>query len=343
MYNNSQDPRPNQADKFKKLGRNFSRILLIAVIAIAVLVVGFGSIYTLNSGEEAVITRFGQYLHTITDPGLQFKAPFVDAAYIVNVDNVRRLEFGARSIDATSAAYLNTYTSYEDRPEEALMLTQEENLVIADWVVQYHIVNSYDFLFKVEDPEGTLRIISESAYRRVTASRPLDDILTDQKESIQNEITVDLQAICNQYELGVRISAVQLQDAAPPDQVKNAFLDVTNAIEDKNAAINEASRYANENLPQARGKAVALLNEAEGYREQRVNEAQGAVARYAAIEKEYREQPDIMMTRLYMEMIREVLPRVRNIYFVDEGGDTLQFLPLGDTAAAQTGQQEVQP
>ena len=331
-------PEPQREDQFQKIKRNAGLYALIGAAVIFALVVAFSGIYTLNSGEEAVVTRFGQYQHTIKKPGLQFKIPFVDTAHIVNVDNVRRLEFGARSIPSSDGSYSNVYTSYEDRPEEALMLTKEENLVIADWVVQYHIIDSYDFLFKVDDPEATLRIISESSYRRVTASRPLDDILTDQKESLQIEITSDLQAICNQYELGVRITAVQLQDAAPPDKVKDSFLDVTNAIEDKNAKSNEASRYANENLPQARGKAEALLNEAQGYKAQRINEAQGSVARYAAIEKEYAEQPDIMMTRLYMEMIREVLPRVRHIYFVDASGDTLKFLPLGDIATAAAGQ-----
>lgn len=327
-------PRPDWSESARKLRKNVGLAVGIGVIAVAVLVVMFSSVFTLNSGEEAVITRFGQYQSTISEPGLQFKIPFVDTAHIVNVAGVRRLEFGARTVesDAYNNAYQNAYTSYTDVTDEALMLTQEENLVLADWVVQYNIVDSYNYLFKVEDPVSTLRIIGESAYRRVTASRPLDDILTNQKESMQTEIATDLQEICNKYELGVRISAVQLQDAAPPDPVKDAFLDVTNAIEEKNAKINEASKYANEKLPLAHGQAEALINEAEGYREKRVNEAEGTAARYASIEREYAAQPDIMRTRLYMEMIREVLPKVRQVYFVDDTGNTLQFLPLsGDT------------
>lgn len=343
MYEQPQRPVFDAAvEKFKKYT---GRAVSIGIIVILALTVIFSSVYTLNTGEEAVITRFGQYQSTISQSGLQFKIPFVDSAHIVNVGSVRRLEFGARTVDQNISqdAYQNTYTSYADVTDEALMLTQEENLVLADWVVQYNILDSYNYLFKVEDPVSTLRIIAESAYRRVTASRPLDDILTNQKESMQMEIAADLQEICNKYELGVRISAVQLQDAAPPDPVKAAFLDVTNAIEDKNAKINEASKYANEKLPLARGQAVALINEAEGYRQQRVNEAEGAVARYVSIENEYSGNPGIMRTRLYMEMIREVLPKVRNVYFVNDDGDTLKFLPIGNTDNVQQTIMEVQP
>ncbi len=315
--------RGGPSDRAKRL---FRRLAVLAAIVIVAAIVLSGSLYTINSGEEAVITRWGKYVGTISEPGLQFKAPFVDAKAIVDVEGIKRLEFGGRTLSSGA---------FEDKPEEAIMLTREENLVLADWVVQYRIDNSYAYLFNVEDPESTLRIIAESSYRRVTAAHSLDDILTNQKESMQSEITEDLQAICNKYQMGVRIMAVQLQDASPPDEVKGAFLDVTNAIEDKNATINEASKYENEQLPQARGQAQALINEAEGYKTKRINDAEGAVARYLAIEGEYSSQPDVMRMRLYMEMIRDVLPRVSHIYFVDAEGNTLNFLPLDGSQVVQ--------
>jgi membrane protease subunit HflK len=293
-------------------------LLIVGLIAAAVLV--FSSLYTVNNGEEAVITRWGKYQSTVTSSGLQFKLPFADTARIVNVDQVRRMVFGAR---------LNSDGSYSDIIEESLMLTQEENLVNADWVIQYRISNSYNWLFKLDDPEETLHSVTQSAYRRVTAGHPLDDILTNRKDDMQREILSELQDICDKYEMGIEITAVQLQDAAPPEEVRDAFLDVTRAIEDKNAKINQARTYANEKLPIARGEAAAALNGAEAYREQRVNEAEGAAARYKAIEEEYQNQPDIMRTRLYLEMIREVLPKIANVYFVDPtSGNLLEVLQL---------------
>jgi len=214
------------------------------------------------------------------------------------------------------------------------MLTGEESRVIglfdADWVIQYRISNSYNYLFKVDDPESTLHSVTQAAYRRVVAAHPLDAILTDRKDDMQREILRDLQEIINKYEMGIEITAVQLQDASPPDEVRDAFLDVTRSLEDKIAKTNEAERYRNEELPRAEGRATAAVNEAEGYKERRVNEALGTVARYSAIETEYHNQPSIMRTRLYLEMIREVMPNIEKIYFLDStSGNLLEILHLG--------------
>lgn len=318
---NDQNPfqtRANPPD-WNKWKKPLRLLVPIAAAIILLIIVAFNGLYTLNNGEEAVITRWGKYLRTEKNSGLQFKTPFVDTVRIVNFDMVRRMEFGTTLVNG----------QYVDIPEEAIMLTQEENLVNADWVIQYRISNSYNYLFKVDNPEATLHTIAQAAYRRVTAAHPLDDILTNRKDDMQREILRDLQDICDKYEMGIEITAVQLQDASPPDEVRDAFLDVTRAIEDKNAAINQAKRYENEKLPLARGEAEAAINEAEGYKERRINEADGAVSRYKAIEAEYRSQPDIMRTRLYLEMIREVLPQIEKIYFVDSSsGNLLEILQL---------------
>ncbi|GHV31792.1 HflK protein [Clostridia bacterium] len=294
--------------------------LIIAVLAIILLItVAANSIYVLNSGHQAVITRFGAFLNTIETTGLQFKIPFIDHVDIVDTESIRRLEFGYRTLENGSV---------NDVAAEASMLTGDENLVLADWAILYRVTDSYNYLFMVNAPEATLRVIAESSYRRVVASHPLDDILTDQKDSIQAEIMTDLQKIADEYELGVRITAVQLQDAMPPDEVKDSFLDVSSAKEERSAKINEASKYSNEQLPLARGQAAQLVNQAEAYKQQRINEAEGSVARYAAIQAEFTKSPDITRTRLYLEMIQEVLPKVKQVYFVDANGDTLKVLPL---------------
>ncbi|MCL2820299.1 MAG: FtsH protease activity modulator HflK [Oscillospiraceae bacterium] len=300
------------------------RIIIVIGAAILLLIFIFNGVYSLNSGEEAVITRFGRHIGTEKTAGLKFKIPFVDRAYIVNVAGVRRMDFGSQLVNGI----------YVNIPEEALMLTGEESrvngLVNADWVIQYRISNSYNYLFKVNNPESTLHSVTQAAYRRVVAAHPLDAILTDRKDDMQREILRDLQEIINKYEMGIEITAVQLQDASPPDEVRDAFLDVTRSLEDKISKTNEAERYRNEELPRAEGRAVAAVNEAEGYKERRVNEALGTVARYSAIETEYHNQPNVMRTRLYLEMIREVMPNVDKIYFLDStSGNLLEILHLG--------------
>jgi membrane protease subunit HflK len=313
------------------MGRLARRAAVPAVLLIALFVLGAGSFYTLNAGEDAVVTRFGSYLTTVQNPGLHFKWPFVDQIYAVNVEGIRRQEFGFRSNEPT---HLNTspMVSEEFIESESLMLTGDENLVNADWAILYKVNHSYNFLFKVQRPEATLSVIAESAYRRVVASHVLDDVLTDRKDEIQREVMADLQAICDKYEMGILITGVQLQDAMPPDPVREAFLDVSSAKEEQQSKINEALKYENERLPIANGEAVKLVNDAEAYKQRRINEAEGAVSRYKAIEAEYAAYPDIMRTRLYQEMIREVLPRVKNVYFVDESGETVKFLSIGPSS-----------
>jgi membrane protease subunit HflK len=319
------------ARQWEKIKRVVRRVAPPVLVLGALAALFAGSLYTLNAGEEAVITRFGSYRATVQDPGLHFKWPFVDRVYAVNVEGIRRQEFGFRS---NEPAYLNTSpaASEEFIEGESLMLTGDENLVNADWAILYKVAHSYNFLFKVQQPEVTLGVIAESAYRRVVASHELDDVLTDRKDEIQREVMADLQAICDKYEMGILITGVQLQDAMPPDPVREAFLDVSSAKEEQQSKINEALKYENERLPIARGEASKQINDAEAYKQRRINEAEGAVSRYKAIEAEYDAYPDIMRTRLYLEMVREVLPRVKNVYFVDESGETVKFLPIGPSS-----------
>lgn len=321
-YNSGGAPfshKPDMRAFFKKT----KRLVVAAVVAIIVLITAFSSVFFLTSSEEAIITRFGRYQRVNASSGMQFKLPFVEHAIKVNTETLRRMEFG----------YSSTGQEGEQQARESTMLTGDENIVIADWAIQYRVRNSYNYLYKVGDADGTLRVIAESSYRRVVATHSLDDILTDKKDAIQTEIREDLQAVCDKYELGVVVTAVQLQDAMPPDEVKAAFLDVASAREEKNSKINEARKYENERLPAARGKAASDISGAEGYKQQRINEAKGDVARFLAIQKEFEIQPGIMRTRLYLEMISQVLPGLKNVYFVDGNGETVQFLPLAPEGA----------
>jgi modulator of FtsH protease HflK len=324
---------PNWRAYLQGRGKNprLARLVLAVIIVALALIVGFSGFYFLGSNEEAVITLFGKHLRTENEAGLKFKIPLLEKSAKVDIEVIRRMEFGYRSDNSLSN---------ESVLLEARMLTSDENLVIADWAVMYKVIDSYKYLFNVDDQDGTLRTITEAAYRRVVAAHPLDDILTDKKETIQFEIKESLQSICNKYDFGIMITAVQLQDAMPPDEVKDAFLEVASAKEDKTAKINEAKKYENEKLPVARGEAEQILNQAEGYKQERINDATGAVARFIAIQKEYAINPDVTRTRLYLEAIRSILPSVKIIYVMNDQGDILKFLPMdsAEPAPAAAGQ-----
>jgi membrane protease subunit HflK len=311
---------------WNKSKRQIKAVLItVAVIAVFLILIS-GSVYTINSGEEAVITQFGRYVRTERDPGLQFKLPFIEQRYKVSIASERRMELGFRSDNAGS----HTYTTVQS---ELTMITGDMALVNADWVILYRVKDSYQFHFKALDIELLLRTTTEAVYRRVIASNNVDDVLTDRKDDIQFAVQRDLQDICDLYQVGIQIINVYLQDAMPPAEVVDAFIDVANAREERQAAIHRAERYSNEQLPVARGEAQRLINYAEAFKERRVNEAHGAVERYKAIEGEYLRAPGVTRTRLYLEMIREVLPSVERINFVDPNGNTLNFLPLGDLTA----------
>ena len=334
MYNEGsqrpvQPPIDMEAIK-RKTGKFMKGGALVVVLLIVALALLSQSFYMLNSGEEAVVVRLGAYSKTVTSPGLQLKIPFIDSAHVVNVEIIHRLQFGYRSEGDYSSKDYNE----EIMEHESIMLTGDENLVVADWAISYRIRNSFLSLYKIQDLEDTLRIISESSYRRVVAAHPLDDILTDKKDAIQAEIMLDLQEICDKYESGVQIMRVELQDAFPPEPVNPAFLDVASAREERATKINAANQYANEKIPVARGDAERLVNEAEGYKTRRINEAEGEVARYLAIQAEYAKNKSITKTRLYLEMIQEVLPQLKSVTIVD-GDDTIKFLPIGDSALTE--------
>ncbi len=337
MDNFTQGTPPVNRKPINLTPKKVAALIFGGIVLVFLIVTVVGSFYTLNAGEEAVVTRFNKYIKTVSTPGLQWKIPYIDDKKIVNMEGIRRLEFGFRSEGNVQNSMSNESLVYGESQStidaEAHMLTGDECIVIADWAIMYQVKNSYNFEYKVEDVVGTLRIICESTYRRVVASHTLDDILTNLKDQIQFEIKTDLQEICDLYELGITITGVELQDAQPPAEVNDAFLDVTSAREERASKINEARRYENEKLPTARGEAARLINEAESYKAKRVNEALGSVSRYSAIEAEYSTQPEIMQTRLYLEMITQVLPKVKNVYFVNETGNMMQFLPLtGSTA-----------
>lgn len=309
-----------------KKGVNAIGILVIVGIVGIWFLTGF---FTMSSGENAVIMRFGKYIKTIEDAGLHWRMPSpISSVEVVNVVEPRRIEFGFKTVQEGSAYVTPIYT---DNPNQSLMITGDENLVNVEAAIQYRIRIIEDYLFNVDNQEETLIISSESAIRRVVANYSLDQVLTTEKNLIQNEIRTDLQEICDLYNIGVTITAVQLQDVNPPKEVDDAFKDVVNAREDRNSFINESESYTNQIVPLARGKAAQMLNEAEAYKQRRISEAKGDVANFVQVLDSYSSGKEVTRTRMYLEMMEEILPGIDKYILDSESGNLIQLLQLDGT------------
>ncbi len=308
------------------LERKIIKSIFGGVIVFFIAVLVLSGIFTVKTGDEAVVLRLGKHVSTHVNAGLKWRIPVIDKVYKVNISEVKRLEFGFRT---TSEGSSKAKPEFEDQLLESLMLTGDENLVNAETIVQYKVKNAEDFYFNVDDPIGTLTIISESIIRRSIANHPLDEVLTDNKFGIQQEIKDELQQVADKYRLGVAITAIQLQDVNPPKEVDAAFKDVASAREDKTSYINEANSYKNEIIPKARGNAAEMINKAEAYREQRVEEAKGDASNFTQILAKYKQGKTVTRTRMYLETLEEILPNIDK-YIMSEKGDTLKLLPLNE-------------
>jgi membrane protease subunit HflK len=299
-------------------------VLLLVIVAGIWLATG---LYTIKAdgGEQAVITRFGKFIDIETEAGLKWHMPApIEKVEIVKCDVLRSMEFGYATTRAGSAAQKSEFMA---NPREALMITGDESLVNTETVIQYKITNVKDYLFNVDNPEGTLKNAAEGTIRRVVANHTMDQVLTDQKDLVQNEILQDLQEICDLYGLGIRIHQVALQAVYAPAEVEEAFNDVIKAREDRSRYINEARKSRNEIVPAAEGKAAEMLNQANAYKQKRISEARGDVENFKQVLNNYMLGEEVTRTRMYLETMQKILPDAK-IYIMDSDSNTLKFLPI---------------
>lgn len=311
-----------------------TKLVLSGVLVLAVLAfLALGSVYTINTGQEAVIQRFGRYIDTVTKPGINYKIPLIDKKTIVDVNSVHRIEFGFETVKgsgggdgifAQNGGAVPDPSGFQDNFAESKMLTGDENIAVVETIVQYQVKNPQDYLFQVDNIESTLRTVAESTIRRVVANHTLDEALTENKSTIQSEIMTDLQAICDKYSSGIKIVGVQLQDVNPPPEVDEAFRDVAGAREDKNSYINEANAYRNEVIPTARGEATTLVNNASAYANNRVASAEASVTAYEQLYAEYINGTDVTRSRIYLEAMQEILKGV-DIYIMEDANSMKLF------------------
>lgn len=298
--------------KSRHLGPVFVTLLLLFVLTLGV--------FQVEPGEVAVIRTLGKETSRV-GPGLHVMMPVIQKRDVVNVARIRRIEVGFRGT--------------QRQPEEAQMLTGDENMVDAEMIVQYRISDPSDYFFRLANPDDTLRATAEVALRSVIGQTTIDDAITKGRGVVQTKTRELLQRLMNTYNSGLTITEVKLQSVDPPEEVKDAFHDVVRAREEKEKLINQAKGYREDVIPQARGSAEQQLREAEGYREQRILRAQGDAAKFNAIHAEYEKAKDITRRRLYLETMDRVLTSVTDKTIVDANlpGQTLPVLSLGKKAA----------
>ena len=333
-YDEEKEKIINLAQKIPKL--KFSKTLLTIILAILIVAYLSTGIFVVAPDEQGVIRRFGKFVR-IESPGLNYHLPYpLETVVTPAVTQVKRIEIGFRSI------VTGQITRYQEIPDEALMLTGDENIVSAEAIVQYKIKDPVSYLFNIILPEETVRNAAEASLRQVIGGRKIDDALTVGKYEIQEETKKLLQDLLDSYEAGIFIVAVQLQDVNPPNEVQEAFKDVASAKEDKSKYINQAQGYENDLIPKARGEAVQMTKEAEGYKIERIKKAEGDIAKFNSILTEYKKGEYITQARLYLETMEEILPNMNKVIVdLKENQSLINLLPLGDSSILTAPSQEV--
>ena len=319
--NNNQFQEFQIPEVYLNLLRMAGKHIKLIALAVVLLIIFFGAFFQIEPEELGVITRFGKYTRTV-EPGLNFKIPFMETLYKIPVERQQKQEFGFRT---TSVGVQSSFTK-EDTKGESLMLTGDLNLADVEWVVQYRIDNPYNFLFKVRNPETTLRDISEACMRQVVGDRTVNEVLTVGRTEVANKAQELIQKLSKEYSLGVNIDQVVLQDVNPPDQVKDAFNAVNQAQQEKETLINQAKSEYNKVIPKAAGQAKETIQKAEGYALERVNNAKGETARFNDLYTEYVKAPEVTKKRIYLETMSKVLPQLGQKIITDKGGNNV--LPL---------------
>jgi modulator of FtsH protease HflK len=291
--------------------------LLLLVLAVVWLLSG---IYIVAPAERGVVLRFGKYV-TTTESGPHWHIPYpVEKVELVDVAQIRSYEIGYRSAGRGRAG--------SPVPTEALMLTQDENIVDVRIAVQYRVKDAANYVFNVRNADLNLRQITESALREVVGKSTMDFVLTEGRAEVMAKTEQLAQQIMDQYHAGLIVTSVNMQDAQPPEQVQAAFADAIRAREDQERLKNQAQAYANDILPKARGAAFRRIREAEAYRDEIVAFAEGETARFAQVLKEYQAAPEITQERLYLEAMEAVMDQSRKVLVDVPEGTNVFYLPL---------------
>ena len=321
----SQSPKKKpQMPDFGKLKKN--AVLIVIVLAIALC--GLTCFYTVDDKQQAVVTTFGK-VTDVTDAGVHFKLPFgIQQVRKVDVNVYQKIELG----------YTSDPYGYETVADESAMITGNYNIVNVDFFVEYKISDPVAYLYSSNNPELILKNLIQSQVRNVVGSSTVDAVLTDGKESIQMQVKDLVTQILEEYQIGLTLVDVKIQDSEPPTQeVIEAFKAVETAKQQAETVVNDAKAYQNAQLPQAQAQADKLIQNAQYLKQKRINEAIEQVAMFTAMYEEYQRNPDITRSRMYYEAIQEILPGVKlYINATGDGEDVQMVLPLDEFVESST-------
>ena len=321
----------SKINKFMPGKGGSGKSIILGLVILSLIWVASG-LYRVLPDEQGVVLRFGKFVKT-TQPGLNYHFPLpIESVLTPKVTKVNRIDIGFRSERDSG---FTSGGGVADVPEESLMLTGDENIVNIDFSVFWVIKDAGKFLFKIQDPQGTVKAAAETAMREVIARSNIQPILTEGRSLIEAETEVIIQEILDEYNSGIQITQVQTQKADPPDQVIDAFRDVQAARADMERSKNEAEAYANDVIPRARGEAQKILQAAEAYKKEVVAKAEGEASRFVAIYTEYAKAKEVTQERMFLETMEKVLADINKIIIdKNSGSGVVPYLPLKEL---QTG------
>jgi membrane protease subunit HflK len=313
----------NQLKKFKPPGGS-----LLIIVVVAALMIGYSVFFTIESGSVGVVQRFGKFVR-IAEPGPNFKLPFgIERVTKVRQDRVYKEEFGFQSDRMDNDG---RFTTASDTASISLMLTGDLNVAVVPWIVQYRIDDPYNYLFKVKEPTGLLRDLSESSMRLVVGDRSINEVIT-KRDEIAVEAQRVLQEELRKAETGINVVTVEMKKTNVPTPVQPSFNEVNQATQEKEKMIYQAREDYNKAIPAARGEAERTIKAAEGYSLDRINRAKGDAARFTDLYSEYAKAKDVTKRRLYLESLKELLPKINRKFIVDaDQQNVLPLLNLGNT------------
>ena len=297
------------------------KMILVALAALLGAMALLGMFYQIQPEEVGVIRRLGSYVRT-TGPGLHFKLPLFEVVNKVPVQRQLKEEFGFRTLEAG----VRTVYSQQNFLGESLMLSGDLNVAVVEWIVQYRISDPKLYLFSVRNVTDTFRDMTEATVREVVGDRTVTEVLTVGRQEIESTVQEKLQIMCTQYQTGITIDQVVLQDVNPPDPVKPSWDEVNQAQQQRDRLINEARGEYNRVIPRAQGEAEQAVLQAEGYALDRVNRSEGDASRFKSLYEAYRRAPEVTRRRMYLETMGTVLPRLGGKLFMDK--DAQGVIPL---------------
>lgn len=302
------------------------RLAVGALIAAAAVAIVSTTAFTVEPEEEGVVLQFGQYDRTVP-PGLHFKLPLgIETVWKVPTQRQLKEEFGFRTADTRSRDPRGDHSL----DGEKLMLTGDLNVAVVEWIAQYRVKDPYKYLFRVRNIDSTFRDMNEAVMRQIIGDRSVSEVLTIGRQEIEVEAERLLQEMCDDYETGIQVEQVVLQNVNPPDEVKPSFDEVNQAQQERERQINDAKTAFNKVIPAARGQAEETVARAGGYAVERVNRANGEASRFTALRLAYEEAPAVTRKRIYLETMTDVYPRAKSKLIVsDDAASVLPLLNLG--------------